>query len=335
MPDNQTAVDLVFPWVDGADPAWQAEKARYTAPPTGDDRVNRYRSWDTLRYLFRGVEKNLPWVRTVFFITWGHLPPWLNTDCPKLQIVTHRDYIPARYLPTFSANTIELNLHRIEGLSARFIYANDDTFFLRPLAPDFFFKNGLPVDRAVQNVLQFARRDGVDHIVANDLTVINTHFSKKEAIGKAPAKWYTPRYGAGLLKNLYLKPFTHFTGFVDAHMPNAFLKSTLEEVWAAEEPLLDATCSRKIRSDADVNQWLFRYWQLASGRFAPGGAVPGRLFAIGKEDAAIRDAIENRRYPMICLSDDDPAADFEAENRKLCGWLEKQFPAPSAFENQS
>ncbi len=325
-------IDLVIPWVDGNDPAWQAEKAAYVSPGGGDDRPLRYRSWDTLPYLFRGIEKNLPWVRRVFFVTWGHLPPWLNTDCEKLTVVNHRDFIPADYLPTFSSHTIELNLHRIPALSERFIYANDDTFFLQTLPPEFFFRNGLPVDRAVQNVLQFARRDGIDHIVANDLTVINAHFSKKEVIKKAYDKWYAPAYGIGMLKNIYLRSFTYFTGFVDYHLPNAYLKSTLREVWAAEGALLDATCRRRVRSAADVNQWLFRYWQLASGRFVPGKTDPGALFAIGRDDEKIKDAILSAACPMVCLSDDDPDADFAAENRKLCGWLEKRFPEKSGFE---
>ena len=332
MPEKTQAIDLVIPWVDGGDPAWLAEKACYAPDETADDRAQRYRSWDTLRYLFRGIEKNLPWVRTVHFVTWGHLPPWLDLACEKLRIVRHGDYIPAEYLPTFSSHVIELNLHRIPGLSERFIYANDDTFFLRPLAPDFFFKDGLPVDRAVQNVLQFARRDGIDHIVANDLTVVNAHFSKKEAIGKAPAKWFAPAYGAAVLKNVYLSPFTHFTGFVDHHLPNAFLKSTLREVWEAEGALLDVTCRHRFRSDEDVNQWLFRYWQLAAGRFTPGKANPGALFPIGRADEAIKNAILRGAYPMVCLSDDDPTVDFTAENRKLCGWFAQIFPESSGFE---
>lgn len=332
MPDTVNVIDLVIPWVDGNDPAWQAEKAGYVSPAGGDDRALRYRSWDTLRYLFRGIEKNLPWVRQVYFVTWGHLPPWLDPNCGRLRIVNHRDYIPADYLPTFSSHTIELNLHRIPELSERFIYANDDTFFLRPLAPEFFFREGLPVDRAVQNVLQFARRDGIDHIVANDLTVINGHFSKKEVVKKNPGKWYAPQYGAGMLKNIYLKSFTYFTGFEDFHLPNAFLKSTLQEVWEAEGELLDATCRRKVRSDADVNQWLFRYWQLASGRFVPGKTVPGALFPIGEADGQIEKAILEGGYPMVCLSDNDPDLDFETENRKLCSWLEKRFPEKSGFE---
>ncbi|MBQ7687935.1 MAG: Stealth CR1 domain-containing protein [Clostridia bacterium] len=329
---KHSPIDLVFPWVDGSDPAWQAEKAAFTQKSGGDARSIRYRDWDTLKYLFRGIEQNLPWIRTVHFITWGHLPSWLNTECEKLHVVNHRDYIPAQYLPTFSSHTIELNMHRIEGLSERFIYANDDMFFLRPLPAEFFFRDGLPVDRAAQNVLQFRRRDGIDHIVANNLTVINTDFSKRDCIRRAPAKWLTPKYGAKALKNLYLMGVSNFTGFEDYHIPYAYLKSTLLEVWEREYTWLDATCSHRVRCNEDVNQWLFRYWQLASGRFYPGSAVPGALFAIGPDDEKIEDVITHRKLPMCCLSDDDEQLDFEKENARLCGWFSQILPEKSAFE---
>ena len=35
---------------------------------------------------------------------------------PKLKLVSHKDYIPAEYLPTFNSNVIELWLHKIPEL---------------------------------------------------------------------------------------------------------------------------------------------------------------------------------------------------------------------------
>ena len=324
-------IDLVIPWVDGADPAWLAEKAAYAAE-TGDARVNRYRDWDNLQYVFRGIEKFLPWFRTVHFVTWGHLPPWLNTDCPKLHIVNHRDYIPEEYLPTFSSHPIELNFHRIAGLAERFIYANDDTFFLSPRKPEDYFRDGLPVDSAVQNVIQFRRTDGIDHIVVNDLACLNRHFHKRADMKAHPGKWFSPQYGSGVLKNLYLLAFSNYTGFVDYHLPYAYLKSTFAEVWEKEPELLDETCRSRFRSNADVNQWLMRYWQLAKGDFAPAKPDNGRLFAIGREDDAIRAAVLGGGCGAVCLSDDDPDLDFEKEKDFLRELLRQVLPEKSMFE---
>ena len=106
----------------------------------------RYREWDTLRYWFRAVEKYAPWVNQVYFVTCGHVPKWLNMDAPKLHFVRHQDYIPEQYLPTFSSHPIELNLHRIEGLSEHFVYFNDDFYLTAPVQETDFFVNGLPCD---------------------------------------------------------------------------------------------------------------------------------------------------------------------------------------------
>ena len=122
-------IDFVIIWVDGSDKKWLHEKNKYQKNSINiDAEINRYRDWDNLKYWFRGVEKYAPWVNNIFFVTWGHIPSWLNTNNPKLKIIKHTDFIPKEYLPTFSANPIELNLHRIEELSENFVFFNDDFF---------------------------------------------------------------------------------------------------------------------------------------------------------------------------------------------------------------
>ena len=110
-------IDFVISWVDGNDKEWQKEREKYIVENNNDNSDVRYRNWDNLKYWFRGVEKFAPFVNKIYFITYGHLPEWLNVNNPKLVIVNHKDYIPEKYLPTFNSHTIELNLHRIKGLS--------------------------------------------------------------------------------------------------------------------------------------------------------------------------------------------------------------------------
>ena len=99
--EKKYPIDIVIPWVDGSDPAWLKEKRIYLKDNKTTVLEHNFRDWGLLKYWFRGVEKNLPWVRKIYFVTWGHLPTWLNTDNPKLVVVNHRDYIPVDYLPTF------------------------------------------------------------------------------------------------------------------------------------------------------------------------------------------------------------------------------------------
>ena len=130
---QSSTLDFVITWVDGSDPAWLDEKSHFASGSEADNRKERYRDWDHLKYWFRGIEKNAPWVHNIYFVTWGHLPAWLNTAHPKLHIIKHTDFIPPQYLPTYNSHTIELNLHRIPGLSENFVYFNDDVFLIRPV----------------------------------------------------------------------------------------------------------------------------------------------------------------------------------------------------------
>ena len=80
-------IDFVVPWVDGNDPEWRKQKNEYLPKKVSDAGADRYRDMGTLKYWFRAVEKYAPWVNKVHFITWGHLPEWMNTECEKLNIV--------------------------------------------------------------------------------------------------------------------------------------------------------------------------------------------------------------------------------------------------------
>ncbi len=143
----EDAIDFVIVWVDGQDDRWRKQRAAFqTEISKGDDSEERYRDWGLLRYWFRGAERFAPWVRKIHFVTWGHIPLWLNVNHPKLHIVKHEDYIPKEFLPTFNSHVIEMYLHRIKGLSERFVYFNDDMFMIRPLCQTDFFKGGKPCD---------------------------------------------------------------------------------------------------------------------------------------------------------------------------------------------
>ena len=153
MDKDNFDIDFVIPWVDGSDPEWRNRKREYCKSISGysdlDDREERYRDWGLLPYWFRGIEKFAPWVRKIFFICDQDPPAWLNRQNNKLIIIRHEDYLPDEYRPAFSSHPIELNIHRIYGLSERFVYFNDDTFLNKPVKTNKFFKNNLPCDKYI------------------------------------------------------------------------------------------------------------------------------------------------------------------------------------------
>lgn len=101
--------------------------------------MNRYRDNDELRYSFRSLFKYAPWLRRVWLVTNGQVPSWLNLSHPRITVVTHADIFPdPSHLPVFSSPAIEVHLHRIPGISRRFIYFNDDVMLGAPITPDDF-----------------------------------------------------------------------------------------------------------------------------------------------------------------------------------------------------
>ena len=326
-------IDFVIAWVDGNDPAWKAEKDRYNMRPSKGSSDVRFRDWKNLRYWFRGVETFAPWVRKIHFVTWGHLPGWLNTDHPKLNIVNHKDYIPEKYLPTFNSHTIELNFHRISDLANNFVYFNDDMFLTNHVSEEDFFADGAPCDVYGLNCLYFAE-DSIAHINGSNVGEINKHFaSSKAVIGPNRSKWYSTKNGLkNNFKTLMLSRWDWFPGFHYDHLPSNFNKTTFEEVWEVCGKTLDRTCRCRFRSDLNVNQWLMKYWQLCKGISVPRKEIGHCYHLKDKDIRPMCDDIIKQRYKVICVNDTALTTDFEVK----CKMLRKSFysilPEKSSFE---
>ncbi|XP_037616627.1 N-acetylglucosamine-1-phosphotransferase subunits alpha/beta [Sebastes umbrosus] len=107
-----------------------------------DVSASRFEDNEELRYSLRSVERHAPWVRHIFIVTNGQIPSWLNLDNPRVTVVTHQDtFLNNSHLPTFSSPAIETHMHRIPGLSQKFIYLNDDVMFGKDVWPDDFYSH--------------------------------------------------------------------------------------------------------------------------------------------------------------------------------------------------
>uniref|UniRef100_A0A667Z510 N-acetylglucosamine-1-phosphotransferase subunits alpha/beta n=1 Tax=Myripristis murdjan TaxID=586833 RepID=A0A667Z510_9TELE len=107
-----------------------------------DVSASRFEDNEELRYSLRSVERHAPWVRHIFIVTNGQIPSWLNLDNSRVTVVTHQDiFLNHSHLPTFSSPAIETHIHRIPGLSQKFIYLNDDVMFGKDVWPDDFFSH--------------------------------------------------------------------------------------------------------------------------------------------------------------------------------------------------
>lgn len=338
-------IDIVIRWVNDKDTEWQQLKRKYQLLDQNQDysseEINqdlyskndiRYRDWDLLKYWFRGVEKYAPWVRKVFFVTCGQKPEWLNCEHPKLRMVNHKEFIPQEWLPTFSSRTIDYNIFRIPDLSEQFLFVDDDMFIIKETKETDFFMNGLPCDSMVFNAMTASFDDTINTNIYNAMAIINKHFFKEEFSRNERLKmWFTPKYGKYLYKNIVLAPWTYYVGFQDFHLPEGFLKETYRELWKKEEHWLSETCSHKFRKTSDVNQWLIRYWQLASKKFVPRSVNIGHYFELSDNNIKVYDGIRKQKYKLICIND-GVVKDFERERKNLQDAFMSILPEKSKYE---
>ena len=330
-------IDFVVTWVDGSDKAWRKEKARYSGQGTIDDSEERYRDWGLFRYWFRGVEKFAPWVRKVHLITWGHLPDWLNGENSKLHIVRHEDYIPKEFLPTFNSNVLELYLHKIEDISERFVYFNDDMHLIQPVKPEDFFREGKPCDMlAFQPVVANPANPVMSHIFINNSLVLCKYFEKRENVKAQLGKYfklgYPPLY---FFYNLLELAFPLFTGFYTVHGPAPFCRETFEELWEKEGKLFRELSSKRFRSGEDVSQYLFREWQKLSGNFVPRNIQKMfQYYDIREDNGALARILARKKKKIICINDGQVSGDVDRIRAELTGIFDKILPERSSFERQ-
>ena len=334
-------IDFVLLWVDDNDLNWRKEKNFYQGKK--DDQSmgeNRFRDWENLKYWFRGVEKYAPWVNNIYFITYGHLPSWLNVKHPKLKIINHKDYIPENYLPTFNSNVIELNLNRINELSEKFVLFNDDMFLINNVVENDFFENNLPKYECVEDVIMgWGVNDSFSHTLLNNMDIINRHFNKNEVIKNDFFKHFNLKYGKSNIRTFLLYLYKRFTGnkfcsFVNYHLPMPHLKSTFDEVWEKETKILSNVCFNKFRMNADVSHWVFQYWNMCKNNFAPTCYKKiGNYFEISNTSVKdITECIKKQKLKMICINDTVENFDFNKMKEQLNTAFEEILPEKSNFE---
>jgi Stealth protein CR2, conserved region 2/Stealth protein CR4, conserved region 4/Stealth protein CR3, conserved region 3/Stealth protein CR1, conserved region 1 len=314
-------IDAVYLWVDGADPGFArtlSERCGGTSLEAAGPR--RFRDNGELRYSLRSLEMNAPWIRKVYLVTNGQVPCWLNTE--SVEVVPHDALFPdPGDLPTWNSHAIELHLHRIPGLSERFLYFNDDMFLGRPVTPE---------DLIAPNGAQRLHFDG--HGLPADLTI-------SHPLGRACAR--TQR----LLDRLYghqpVRPWP-------AHVPRLLDRSLVRRIEALHSDEFRATSAHRFRDGDDFALWVFYpFFLLESpgqrGRHTPvihrGPGSEYAFFMMQESFPSVLKAfalLADWRPRFFCINDDldDAPADHPAF-AALRGLLDTLFPNPSRFEKET
>lgn len=330
----QSDIDFVISWVDPNDINWQKKKATFIPGDNSDTSIVRYRDWDNLKYWFRAVSKFAPWVRKIHFVTDEQRPEWLNFDHPKLCHVNHYDYIDKSALPLFNSCAIEIDMHKIPGLSEKFVYFNDDMFLTDYITPDYYFTNGIPNDMAGLTRKCVATQGSIfSNILLNDYDILNKYFDKKLVLKQFSRKWFRLSYGKTFIRTLININRNSFDGLVIPHLSVPYLKTDFEKVWSKEPELLNLSQHHKFRSADDINHFIFRYWRMCEGNFCPRKSK-GKYIAL-KDFSSLNNTVKfitRRKYPEICINDLWDGNEFERAKYILNTAFEKVLPQKCEFE---
>ena len=336
---SKDAIDIVVLWVDESDDNWRSQRDKALKNSTQDGLApglvtdpSRYRDWEIFNYWFRGIEKFAPWVRKIHLVTSGHTPNWLNKNHPKLNIVTHDQILTNDCIPTFNSRAIEVNLHRIEGLSNQFIYFNDDFFLTDYVAPEDFFREGKPRDIALLAPI-ISKKNSTGATINNNMEIINKYVPKTEYFKPNWSKWFNINYGLQMLRTISLVYYKDFPGFFEPHLPTSYLKETFTEVWGLESSVLNLTSKHKFKSKFDVNQWLFRYWQIAKGNFVPRKVGFGKFYMLSNDNNdMIYQAIRKNKFKMICINDGEGVTAVSEIKKELQNSFSSILREKSSYE---
>jgi len=325
-------IDIVLPWLDFKDINWQKSFVHYKKKVENIEidlnDFSRYRDYGTLKFWFRMIDLNMPWVNKIHLVTAdGQVPEFLN-DNDKINIVHHNEFIDQKYLPTFNSSAIMINIHKIPNLAEKFILFNDDMFIMNPIKSSFFFdEENLPCDSQILSPI-FPGTDGFSHIILNNLSIINKHFEKKNL-----NKLINLKYSfADIIRNITNLPLNFIPGYYDYHLPTAYTISEFEKVWEMERTILESTSSNKFRKATDVTEWLVRYWRLSENKFSPVNYRKlGKLYELNDVNQFIKD-VEDSNLIAACINDSNDTLDYEQRIAELNQFFQAKFPNKCRFE---
>ena len=313
-------VDIVYLWVDGADPVWRQRRQKAYAAwarqhpgalAAFGNVAGRYRDNGELLYSLRALDKFFPGHGHVYIVTDGQTPPWLQPS-ERMSVVDHSCLIPAGDTPVFDSGHIESYLHHIPGLSERFLYLNDDVFLGAPVDTDWWFGERLKV---------FAESAFTPHYA--DLQVHATALVNASIQSKV---WLREHYA-----NYRHDPRVY------AHAPRAMRKSAtyaLEHMAPELFAQLRSTVFRSWRAPAIVPDLLPR-WMVHTGQAEQIVLEPLHI-STGDPDAELQFDALRRQFgtlPFFCINDTcDEAPDDDPRLLRIGQTLQALLPAPSSFE---
>ena len=253
--------DFVVPYVNCADQEWFQAYAKESRK-AGRQVVNnseRFRDYGTLLFLLRGVKRFMPWVRNIYLLVErpSQVPSYVTSD---IKVIYHHDIMPGRFLPTYNSTSFEMYLHRIPGLSEKFIYANDDMIPVAPLSPEDFYDGDLP--RLHHRRTTFNPENTYQCNMHNNEALALRIIKNSQLIPNNPEKQSDPESPENPEAPSFRKTIIR-TG----HTISPLLRSTWEHLWDIAGSEIEASITQ-FRDSRNLNQDLAAIWHILSGNYA-------------------------------------------------------------------
>jgi hypothetical protein len=313
-------LDLVYTWVDGRSKQWSADfSAARNERGIGTTRdatdKARFLSHSELLYSVRSALMYLRGLGKIYVVTNGQHPQFLREDLPGLEFVNHMDIFPRKEsLPTFNSHAIESNLHRISGLSEKYLYMNDDMFFGRTVTPVLFFDEY-----------------GRTRYFSSENSTIPSHQITSEDFGSDAA--------ARNAQELLRKAFGVFVTRKFWHTAIAIDRRVIEAMEAQFPQAFEVTSNASLRSRTDfaISGSFYCHYAATIGK-ACAGTMSYRYVTLAnaylQENLAktLGSPREADRPDMICIND-IVASPIPTENDEIMSrYLNAAYPAFSPLE---
>lgn len=306
-------IDAVYMWVDGGDPVWAARFAEYAdaRSPQHLGGASCYISRDELKYSLRSLHAFAPFIRNIYLVTDGQTPDWLDPEAPGVRVVDHAEiFADPSVLPVFNSQAIEAQLHRIPGLSDRYLVLNDDLFFRRPVSPSLYFHgNGMAL-------LPFS--------------------PAQIGLGVPCAEEPAPSSAGKNVRALLEADFGRFIAAKFKHVPHPQIREVAEELEERYAEEVAAAAASRFRTPDNINfaTALHHHYAMFTGRAVPGTQRLRYVDVTAPDAPAHLAALEaDQAVDTFCLNDiDTNEENAERVDAMVRGFLERLYPFPSPYE---
>lgn len=292
-------MDAVITYVNGNDPVWKQDYERFTNVPVME---KRFRDWGTLKYLLRGIQTMMPFIRNVYLVVShpSQVPEWADTD--NLKIVLHKDIIPEEFLPVFSSNPIEMHIHRIPGLDEEYLYFNDDMFPVGECKPTDFFRNGKGV-------------------IGMSSHLFSSNMYKKICRNSDQVARRLAGKGSALS---FMRP---------QHICSPMLKSICSRIYDSNVSEIARTSRCRTRTEADICQYIYLDYMYHKDLIIP-EKISNKHFSVALASAGrLKDFLLEPDRKLVCINDVKLSDKKYDELREaIHEAFETKFPKKSRFE---